>query len=235
MIHAMKADVYRMRQERLSLVSGVLVLALVFLMAYLGRDDSSSSAAKALVGHVSSFLPLFFITPARIFFGDDYANRTINNSLVRRQQRGAVFAYKWLAFVTLSLVYVLGAVLFLGLFRQVLTGVMQYDALVLALFYQLPFYLVIIGLCGAIFNIFDKIYQSYLVYLVLALLFDQLGGSLLSLAIGDEVVRPYLMFQQLVGSASAEIWLTQSSVAALVFSVIYSLGSALLFSRREFK
>lgn len=233
MLHFLNADLYRIRQERLSFISMLVMIAFSFLFAYLYREDSAG--AESLAGAWTTFLPLFFVTPAKIFLGEDLTTRTINNSLIKTQNRFKVFVYKWGMTLIVCWLYLGVVLLATGLAYQLFSGQVAYEELLLYGFYQLPLYTVIASLCAAIFAFFNRIYQSYMVYLMIALLFDQLVALMAELLFQTDRLNPYLMFSQLSQVAIKGNFFTQTSLVALLFTIIYAIFSYVSFKTREFK
>lgn len=235
MLHYLKADFYRIRKERLSLISILLLMVFGTLFAYIYRGDRSSQVATSLVMAWPTLLPLFFVTPAKIFLGEDMTNRTINNLLIKSQNRFKIFAYKWGMTVVTSWFYILFALGMTGLVHQLLTGVSSYQTMLTYVFYQLPLYTVIASLCAFIFAFFDRIYQSYMVYIILVLLFDQLVSLMMGMLFKTDALAPYMMFNQLSQVDISGDFLTNTSLVALLFTLIYAFVGYLLFEKREFK
>lgn len=235
MIHYLKADFYRIRKEHLSLLSLCLLTAFAILFAYLYRGDSSKEVAQKLVMVWPTFLPLFFVTPAKIFLGEDMTNRTINNILIKSQNRFKVFIYKWVMTLVASWGYILYALLVTGLTHQVLTASSHYQTILTYFFYQLPLYTVIASLCAFIFAFFDRIYQSYMVYIIIALLFDQLASLMMGMLFKTDALAPYMMFNQLGQVDISGNFLTSTVLVALTFSLVYAMVAYLLFAKQEFK
>lgn len=235
MLNFLKADLYRIRKERLSLVALSLLILFSFLFAYLNREASSKEVAKELVMMWSAVMPLFFLTPAKIFLGEDLTTRTINNVLIKSQNRLKVFTYKWVMIVVTCLFYALVAVSLTGLIHHVMTGTQFYGVIYKNLFYQVPLYTVIASLCAMIVAFFDKLAQSYLVYILMALLFDQIMGLIQGLLLKTDILSPYLMFNQLSQVDTNGRFFTSTVIAALLFTFIYAVASYIMFAKREFK
>lgn len=235
MLHYLKADFYRIRKERLSLISILLLMVFGTLFAYIYRGNRSSQVATSLVMAWPTLLPLFFVTPAKIFLGEDMTNRTINNLLIKSQNRFKIFAYKWGMTVVTSWFYILFALGMTGLVHQLLTGVSSYQTMLTYVLYQLPLYTVIASLCAFIFAFFDRIYQSYMVYIILVLLFDQLVSLMMGMLFKTDALAPYMMFNQLSQVDISGDFLTNTSLVALLFTLIYAFVGCLLFEKREFK
>lgn len=235
MLAFIKADLYRMRKEKLSLVP-TIILGLSAIAMTLGETgDKTVTGAEAVLGNMTLLLMLFFVTPAKIFFGEEYANRTINNFLVKQPNRFFVFTYKWLAMIALALVYVLGVITFISVLRLATIGSFQIVPLLAAFARQFPFYLAIISLCGALVNLFPKLYQTYVVYILLALLFDQIFLQVIALFMNPTTFVPFMMFTQLQASMEPNQVSLLSIGVAIVSSLVYYLFTYYQFNKREFK
>lgn len=230
-----KADLYRIVKEKLALVSLVLLLVFAMLFAYVYRKDVSDSAMVNAISVWSSLMPLFLVTPAKIFFGEDFANRTVNNFLIKSQDRLKVFSYKWVAHLGMSILFVLLAYVLTSFLFLIWSGHAHLGVAMKYFLYQLPIYLVISSLIGLIFNFFKRSYQSYTVYLLLALLFDDLFTLLMALTFKTSVFMPYLMFNQLGQVDPTGVYLTKTVICALFVSLIYAVLGFGLFYKREFK
>lgn len=233
-----KADLYRIVKEKLALVSLVLLLVFAMLFAYVYRKDVSDSAMVNAISVWSSLMPLFLVTPAKIFFGEDFANRTVNNFLIKSQDRLKVFSYKWVAHLGMSILFVLLAYVLTSFLFLIWSGHAHLGVAMKYFLYQLPIYLVISSLIGLIFNFFKRSYQSYTVYLLLALLFDNLFTLLIALTFKTSktsVFMPYLMFKQLGQVDPTGVYLTKTVICALFASLIYAVLGFGLFYKREFK
>lgn len=235
MLNYVKADIYRIRKEHLSFVSLGLLLVFGSLFAYIYREDHSTEVARNLVMTWPTLLPLFFVTPAKIFLGEDLTNRTINNMLIKSQNRLKVFSYKWVMTVLATWLYALVALMMTGLVHHLVTGMASYQTILTYLFYQLPLYTVIASLCAFIFAFFDRIYQSYMVYVIIVLLFDQLASLMMGMLFKTDALAPYMMFNQLSQVDISGNYLTNTVLVAVLFSLVYALVSYLMFAKREFK
>ncbi|HFU4377008.1 TPA: hypothetical protein ACGO88_000720 [Streptococcus suis] len=100
-MNLVKADWYRIRKERLSLVSLAILIVLSLILAYSSSQELTAVGAEDILSNWTNLLPLFFVAPAKIFFGEDFQFRTVNNSLVRTQNRLKIFTHKWLSSVGL--------------------------------------------------------------------------------------------------------------------------------------
>lgn len=231
MLNLFIADTYRIRKEGLSLISMLLLAGFSVLFAYLYREGEAAEVAKLW----ASVLPLFFVTPAKIFLGEDLTTRTINNLLIKTQNRFKVFAYKWVRMLLTCWFFLVLALSLSALSHHLFTGIAGYHIFVQYGLYQLPLYTVIASLCAFIFAYFDRIYQSYMVYILMALLFDQLTALLTGLLFKTDVLNPYLMFNQLSLVDVSGKFLTTTSLVAILFTLIYAGVAYLLFKNREFK
>ncbi|HFI0235788.1 TPA: hypothetical protein ACGOVC_001392 [Streptococcus suis] len=234
-MNLMKADWYRIRKEKLCLVSLGIVVMLSLILAYSSSKDLEASGAQDILSNWTNLLPLFFVAPAKIFFGEDFQFRTVNNSLVRTQNRLKIFTHKWLSSVGLCVFYVLFAYMLTGFARQMMNGAADYGVLLEGFVYQLPFYIVIASFCTILFVVFPKIYQAYMVYILIAFLFDQLFMMATGILLKTDFFADFMMFSQLSVAAGTKNLLSLPSILAFVFSVVYVSCGALLFSKKELK
>ncbi|MGT2743706.1 hypothetical protein [Streptococcus plurextorum] len=233
-----KADCYRICKERLGLVTLILLLALSGAAGYAFRDLPVEAVSKTLVSFLSAFLPLYFVTPGKIFFGEDLAQRTINNSLVKTQSRQVTFWYRWVMSVGTSLGLVILAYTFSSFVYQVFSGGTIYSQLLTTAFYQLPYYLFAAALPLVFFNFFDKIYMTNTFYIIYVLMFESLANLLLGnlLRLDADVYTPYLFIKKLSETVSSTgDFLNLSSISALIVSMALAGLANILFLRREFK
>ncbi|HEL1586953.1 TPA: hypothetical protein TXJ16_001478 [Streptococcus suis] len=234
-MNLVKADWYRIRKERLSLVSLAILIVLSLILAYSSSKDLEVTGAQDILSNWTNLLPLFFVAPAKIFFGEDFQFRTVNNSLVRTQNRLKIFTHKWLSSVGLCVFYVLFAYMLTGFARQMMNGAADYGVLLEGFVYQLPFYIVIASFCTILFVVFPKIYQSYMVYILIAFLFDQLFIMATGILLKTDFFADFMMFSQLSVAAGTKSLLSLPSILAFVFSVVYVSCGTLLFSKKELK
>lgn len=234
-MNLVKADWYRIRKEKLSLISLGILMMFSLIFAYSSREELSSTGAQEILSNWANLLPLFFVTPAKIFFGEDFQFRTVNNSLVRTQNRLKIFTHKWLSSVGLCVFYVLFAFMLTGFARQMMNGAADYGVLLEGFVYQLPFYIVIASFCAILFVVFPKIYQAYMVYILVAFLFDQLFMLATGILLKTDFFADFMMFSQLSVAAGTKNLLSLPSILAFVFSVVYVSCGALLFNKKELK
>ncbi|HFU4054820.1 TPA: hypothetical protein ACGO6G_000865 [Streptococcus suis] len=234
-MNLVKADWYRIRKEKLSLISLGILMMFSLIFAYSSREELSSTGAQEILSNWANLLPLFFVTPAKIFFGEDFQFRTVNNSLVRTQNRLKIFTHKWLSSVGLCIFYVLFAYMLTGFARQMMNGAADYGVLLEGFVYQLPFYIVIASFCTILFVVFPKIYQAYMVYILIAFLFDQLFMMATGILLKTDFFADFMMFSQLSVAAGTKNLLSLPSILAFVFSVVYVSCGALLFNKKELK
>ncbi len=235
MFASLKADLYRMRKERLSLVATIFLGLFTLAMTLGEMGNKTVAGAESSMATMTLFLVLFFLTPAKIFFGEEYSNRTINNVLIKQPNRLAVFTYKWFAMISLSLIYVLGVIAFITLLRFVTVGQFQLMPLLAAFVRQLPFYVLASSLCGALMTLLPKLYQTYVTYILLALLFDQIFLQLSVFVLKTPIFAPFLMFNQLHASMAPNQVAPLSIGVAIVSSLAYYDVTYYLFNKREFK
>ena len=209
----------------------MLIGLLVLLFSLFFKSSNENEPAfRVLISNVSGFIPLLFISSNLFFWGEDYSFRTINILLTKEKQRWKLFLYKTLGTFCLSLLYVS---IFYSLAALVyLEGDMV--LIVSAFLHQLPYYLVIISISLLIFQIFDKVYESCMIYTLYILLFDNLLVYVL-LNYGESV-KDYL-FMTLNLKASADI--SHFTLINVCYPIVVSLAVIVLalavFSKKEFK
>lgn len=240
MFKFLKADCYRIFKERLSLISLIILLLLSGGIAYaISRQTIPQTAVVPfMMPFFTSFFPLFFVTPGKIFFGEDFVQRTINNSLVKIQSRPKTFAYRWLMSIVVSFLYIVIAYTFAGIVYQILTGDMIFSGLFEAFSYQFPYYLATAALPLVFFNLFDKLYKTNTLFIIVFTMFESFTNLILGmlLKIDSEVYRPYMIFDKLANTVDgSEAFINHSSIVAFVYTILFAGVSYLLFARREFK
>lgn len=240
MFKFLKADCYRIFKERLSLVSLILLLALSGGIAYIVTRQEMPTIAVAtfMLQFFTSFLPLFFVTPGKIFFGEDFVQRTINNSLVKIQSRPKTFVYRWVMSIIVSLLYIVVAYAFAGLVYQILTGAEIFSGLFEGFLYQFPYYLATAAVPLVFFNLFDKLYKTNTLFIIIFTMFETFANLILGmlLKIDSEVTQPYMLFGNLAATVDSSAgFINYSSIVAFIYTIIFAIVSYLLFARREFK
>lgn len=234
-INHWKAEFFRIKKEKHFLVSYLILTLLLGLGAWLFRDARGQELSLGILSIVSSFLPLFFLAAAKVFFGEEFAQRTINNQLVRADKRQSIFVTRSIFTLAFSFTYVLYSYLVTGLISLVLAGDFPIGLLAENLVRQVPFYLCLIALLIFLSNYLDKIYQVNTVYIILALLADQLLSFLLGNFVQASLYQPFLIFSQVshvLGQTSLD-W--TPILVALAGTVVYMISSSAIFQKKEFK
>ncbi|MGS6045338.1 ABC transporter permease [Streptococcus pyogenes] len=234
MISYLKADLFRIRQERLALFSCMLLVVIAVGVAYSFRKTPNQVIMIQIINIITDFVTLFFLTPARIFFSDDYNYRTINNVVVKQQYSTfIIFSYLLVTFcfslLFISLTYLLSALAF-----HLFTGQAYYGIVIDRMIKQLPFYIAIIALCQFLFNILRKTYQSITAYILYVLLFDKVSATLANHFFKLDI-SPVLMFKHLSLSLGDKHLSSTSILVAFGLTLCYLLGNVFLFSKRELK
>ena len=100
--------------------------------------------------------------------------------------------------------------------------------------HQLPYYLVIISISLLIFQIFDKVYESSIIYILYILLFDNLLVYVLPNS--GESVRDYLLMTLNLKTSPgvSQFTLTNAGYPILV-SIAVIVLAFVVFSKKEFK
>ena len=230
-MNSLKADMYKFYWEKRGVLPSLLIGLLVLLFSLFFKSSNENEPAfRVLISNVSGFIPLLFISSNLFFWGEDYSFRTINILLTKEKQRWKLFLYKTLGTFCLSLLYVS---IFYSLAALVyLEGDMV--LIVSTFLHQLPYYFVIISVSLLIFQIFDKVYESCMIYTLYILLFDNLLVYVLPNY--GESVKDYL-FMTLNLKASADI--SHFTLINVCYPIVVSLAVIVLalavFSKKEFK
>ena len=179
---------------------------------------------------MSGFIPLLFISANLFFWGEDYSFRTVNILLTKEKQRWKLFLYKTLGTFCLSFLYV---TIFYSLTALVyLEGDMV--LIVSTFLHQLPYYLVIISISLLIFQIFDKVYESCMIYTLYILLFDNLLAYVLPNS-GESVKDYLLMTLNLKASPGVSQFTLTNVFYPIVVSIAVLVLALAVFSKKEFK
>ena len=223
-MNSLKADMYKFYWEKRGVLPSLLIGLLVLLFSLFFKSSNEDEPAfRVLISNVSGFIPLLFISANLFFWGEDYSFRTINILLTKEKQRWKLFLYKTLGTICLS--YSLTALVYLE-------G--DLVLIVSTFLHQLPYYLVIISISLLIFQIFDKVYESCMIYTLYILLFDNLLVYVLPNY--GESVKDYL-FMTLNLKASADI--SHFTLINVCYPIVVSLAVIALalavFSKKEFK
>ncbi|MCS4487898.1 ABC transporter permease [Streptococcus sciuri] len=228
----LKADLYRILKERKLVLSLAILLGLTLLAALLLSSVPSSEETLTLIQLLTQFLPLFFLVPTNLLFGEDFHHRTINNLIVKRQERKSIFLYKILANLILNLLYISLAYGLSCAFRLILGGAVNFADVWSIFIHQVPLYTCIILLASIIFITLPKINQAYLSFILIALLFDNvlhlISENLLHLPLPKNIY----LFLTLQNTEST--W-NGSTLIACLFSLIYLGASYYLFQKKELK
>ena len=230
-MNSLKADMYKFYWEKRGVLPSLLIGLLVLLFSlFFKSSNEDEPAIGVLISNVSGFIPLLFISANLFFWGEDYSFRTINILLTKEKQRWKLFLYKTLGTICLSFLYV---TIFYSLTALVyLEG--DLVLIVSTFLHQLPYYLVIISISLLIFQIFDKVYESCMIYTLYILLFDNLLVYVLP-NYGESVKDYLIMTLNLKASPGvSQFTLTNVSYPVLVSIVVIVLALA-VFSKKEFK
>lgn len=234
MLNYLKADMYRIIKGKDFIGSMLLCLMFQLIFSYIMRDNKTNEEFRMLISISAVFIPLFFLKPLMFFWGADFTARTINNLLIKSKNRLILFLYKAIVTILFSISYLLISLITAFIFFSIDGGVDIHLIIDIAI-YQLPLYLCIILLGIFLFNYIDSANQACILYLFIAVLFDNIASFIIASLDTLEFLREFLLFNQLKAiPANGNIW-TISSLIALIFSGIYFLVSYYLFQIREFK
>ena len=230
-MNSLKADMYKFYWEKRGVLPSLLIGLLVLLFyLFFKPSNENEPVFRVLISNVSGFIPLLFISANLFFWGEDYSFRTINILLTKEKQRWKLFLYKTLGTICLSFLYV---TIFYSLTALVyLEGDMV--LIVSTFLHQLPYYLVIISISLLIFQIFDKVYESCMIYTLYILLFDNLLAYILPNS--GESVKDYLLMTL---NLKASPGVSQFTLTNVCYPIVASLAVIMLtfvvFSKKEFK
>ena len=230
-MNSLKADMYKFYWEKRGVLPSLLIGLLVLLFSlFFKSSNEDEPALRVFISNLSGFIPLLFISANLFFWGEDYSFRTINILITKEKQRWKLFLYKTLGTICLSFLYV---TIFYSLTALVyLEG--DLVLIVSTFLHQLPYYLVIISISLLIFQIFDKVYESCMIYTLYILLFDNLLVYVLPNY--GESVKDYL-FMTLNLKASPDI--SHFTLINVCYPIVVSLAVIVLalavFSKKEFK
>lgn len=234
-INQWQAELFRIKKEKHFLVSYLVLTLLLGLGAWMFRDNGSQELSLGILSLMTTFLPLFFLAPAKVFFGEEFTLRTINNQLVRTAKRQSIFISRSIFTLAFSFGYVIYTYLMTGLVSLVLTGTFPLGLLVGNFINQVPFYLCLIALLIFLSNYLDKIYQVNTVYIILALMADQLLSFLLGNFVQASIYQPFLIFSQVSNVLGQSSLNWTPLLIALVGTVFYMGFSSAIFQKKEFK
>ena len=230
-MNSLKADMYKFYWEKRGVLPSLLIGLLILLFSlFFKSSNEDETAFRVLISNVSGFIPLLFISANLFFWGEDYSFRTINILLTKEKQRWKLFLYKTLGTICLSFLYV---TIFYSLTALVyLEG--DLVLIVSTFLHQLPYYLVIISISLLIFQIFDKVYESCMIYTLYILLFDNLLVYVLPNS--GESVKDYLLMTL---NLKASPGVSQFTLTNVCYPIVVSIGVLVLafvvFSKKEFK
>ena len=235
MMSNFKADIYKIRKERIFSISILLCVLLEFLFTFVMREKSGDIGVIMTLSTSTAFLPLFFIAVDLFVWGEDFVSRTINAQIIKSKNRLSLFIYKVVTTVLYSTIHLFVGYLSVALFRGIFADSISLSAVWNMAVYQYPYYLCIMFLSIFIFNYVDKVSYAQLIYIVVVILFDNLMSFSMENVIDPELLNHFLLFNQLKAITGSGDFLTPSVMIALIFSVLYFIFSYYLFSEREFK
>ena len=235
MMSNFKADIYKIRKERVFSISLLLCVLLEFLFTFVMREKSGDTGVIITLSTSTVFLPLFFIAVDLFVWGEDFVSRTINTQIIKSNSRLSLFIYKVVTTILYSTVHLLVAYLSVAVFSGIFADSISLSTVWNIAVYQYPYYLCIMFLFIFIFNYVDKVSYAQLIYVVIVILFDNLVSFSMENVIEPELLNHFLLFNQLKGITGSGDFLTPSVMIALIFSILYIIFSYYLFNEREFK
>ena len=235
MMSNFKADIYKIRKERIFSISILLCVLLEFLFTFVMREKSGDIGVIMTLSTSTAFLPLLFIAVDLFVWGEDFVSRTINTQIIKASSRLSLFIYKVVTTILYSTVHLLVAYLSVAVFRGIFADGVSLSTVWNIVVYQYPYYLCMMFLSIFIFNYVDKVNYAQLIYVVIVILFDNLVSFSMANVIDPELLNDFLLFNQLKAVTGSGDFLTPSVMIALIFSVLYIIFSYYLFNEREFK
>ena len=235
MMSNFKADIYKIRRERVFSISILLCVLLEFLFTFVMREKSGDIGVIMTLSTSTAFLPLLFIAVDLFVWGEDFVSRTINTQIIKSSSRLSLFIYKVVTTILYSTVHLLVAYLSVAVFRGIFADGVSLSTVWNIAVYQYPYYLCMMFLSIFIFNYVDKVNYAQLIYVVIVILFDNLVSFSMANVIDPELLNHFLLFNQLKAVTGSGEFLTLSVMIALIFSVLYIIFSYYLFNEREFK
>ena len=235
MMSNFKADIYKIRKERIFSISLLLCVLLEFLFTFVMREKSGDIGVIMTLSTSTAFRPLFFIAVDLFVWGEDFVSRTINTQIIKSSSRLSLFIYKVVTTILYSTVHLLVAYLSVAVFRGIFADSVSLSTVWNIAVYQYPYYLCMMFLSIFIFNYVDKVNYAQLIYVVIVILFDNLVSFSMANVIDPELLNHFLLFNQLKAVTGSGEFLTLSVMIALIFSVLYIIFSYYLFNEREFK
>ena len=235
MMSNFKADIYKIRKERIFSISILLCVLLEFLFTFVMREKSGDIGVIMTLSTSTAFLPLFFIAVDLFVWGEDFVSRTINTQIIKSKNRLSLFIYKVVMTVLYSTIHLFVAYLSVAVFRGIFADSASVSTVWNIAVYQYPYYLCMMFLSIFIFNYIDKVNYAQLIYVVIVILFDNLVSFSMANVIDPELLNHFLLFNQLKTVTGSGEFLTLSVMIALIFSVLYFIFSYYLFNEREFK
>lgn len=235
MMSNFKADIYKIRKERIFSISILLCVLLEFLFTFVMREKSGDIGVIMTLSTSTAFLPLFFIAVDLFVWGEDFVSRTINTQIIKSKNRLSLFIYKVVMTVLYSTIHLFVGYLSVAVFRGIFADSASLSTVWNIAVYQYPYYLCMMFLSIFIFNYVDKVNYAQLIYVVIVILFDNLVSFSMANVIDPELLNHFLLFNQLKAVTGSGEFLTLSVMIALIFSVLYIIFSYYLFNEREFK
>ena len=140
MISNFKADIYKIRKERVFSISIFLCVLLEFLFTFVMREKSGDTGVIITLSSSTVFLPLFFIAVDLFVWGEDFVSRTINTQIIKARSRFSLFLYKAVTTILYSTAHLFVAYLSVAVFRVFFADGVSLSAVWNMAVYQYPYY-----------------------------------------------------------------------------------------------
>ena len=229
-----KADLHRYIYEKKYLWPLVIPFFFIACLGIVLKENSDVQSINVILKTVSMINPLFFTAICHFFIGEDFSSRTINH-LIIKFSRSKIFCYKSVSIFFYSLFFIFYVYAIMILLSYILFSYINFNLMFKTLLYQLPYYLGVISLCIFIFNYFDKIVQAFVMYVILAISFDDLCLYVFGNVVEPESIEKVLLFYQLKNIDLDKPFFSLSLGIVIMFIFTFLSLSYFLFNTREFK
>ena len=141
MMSNFKADIYKIRKERIFSISILLCVLLEFLFTFVMREKSGDIGVIMTLSTSTAFLPLLFIAVDLFVWGEDFVSRTINTQIIKSSSRLSLFIYKVVTTVLYSTIHLFVAYLSVAVFREIFADSASVSTVWNIAVYQSPYYI----------------------------------------------------------------------------------------------
>lgn len=239
MLNLLKSDIFRIVKGQLGVIAllGISVLAI-----FIGVMSNGLPTEEALSNgySMSTFiLPIFFSNIFMISFGNEFAFRTINNSLVAGIKRATYYMGKVLLVFLLTIIYVATFAIVFTITLKVTTGTLLVKESFEIFLLQLPLYLAVSSVGILCFNLIKTAYIAVATFVT----FVFVGENLLSNLISNYLPNlDFILDTFIISNLSSLVSWSQASEnalmifgSALIYALIAIAAGYSIINKREFK